>query len=411
MTGALVANSSRSPSGMHALGGFLHWRGLTFGHYTAEARTTCGHYPASMEHEEVDAQTFASWGVDFLKVDGCNRTSADYYSTGYPRMGAALEASGRQIEYSCSWPAYAGDNETAKPFAEYIMGGCNLWRNWWDMQCRWSVVSDIIDHWGDFSLDMAPYAGPGHWHDMDMILVGNDCLTPNEERTQMSLWSVLASPLIMGNDLRKISEDALEILMNRDMVAVSQDPLGQMGIRLPQFTSESRTSIWARNLATGDVAIVLCNKGTENATCTDEWKASEGGYLDACRPGTNYPAAEPTAFSGLTLDDAQHICCANSTCAGFNYNAIDGSGNFSSVQGCGWVRSQTVIGYTKVLTPPTSTDITIRFADVNLLGRVHVYDIWERKLMGSFEDEYTAPSVPGHGVAFLRLSASQPIVA
>lgn len=278
------------------------------------------------------------------------------------------------------------------------------------MQCRWGVVSDIIDHWGDYGADMAPFAGPGHWHDMDMLLVGNGCLTEEEERTQMSLWSILASPLIMGNDLRTISLQSLDTLLNKDMIAVSQDPLGQMGIRLPQFHSNSSTSIWARNLANGDVAVALYNKGVENTTCadaTDDWTVSSGGYWDACRPGENFPNAEPAPFHGISLDEAKRRCCGIEQCAGFNYDAATGSGNFTTVQGCGWVRSDTVVGYTKTLTPPKSVDITIRFSDVHLYDSISVYDIWKQKLMGEFMDEYTAKDVQGHGVTFLRLSAAR----
>merc|ERR1712070_342503 len=166
----------------------------------------------------------------------------------------------------------------------------------------------------------------------------------------MSLWSILASPLIMGNDLRTISDQAVSILSNRDMIAVSQDPLGQMGIRLPQYGSDSITSIWSRNLANGDVAVALYNKGIDNGNSSaGQWRVSEGGYWDACRPGENYPNAEPTPFEGLSLSEAQESCCLDKTCSGFNYNAESGSGNFTSVQGCGWVRSNAIVGYTKVL--------------------------------------------------------------
>merc|ERR1711937_464390 len=142
----------------------------------------------------------------------------------------------------------------------------------------------------------------------------------------------MGSPLIMGNDLRRISNESLAVLLNKDMIAVSQDPLGQMGIRLPQFNSQSTKSIWAKNLANGDVAVALYNKGTDNTSCSGEWSVSEGGYWDACRPGENFPNAEPVPFTGLTLRQAQQECCWPD-CEGFNYNAADGSGNFTTVQG------------------------------------------------------------------------------
>merc|ERR1711920_1052704 len=173
-----------------------------------------------------------------------------------------------------------------------------------------------------------------------------------------------------------------------------------MGVRLPQFNSHSTTTIWARNLANGDVAVVLYNKGIENATCSDQWKRFHGGYWDACRPGENYPNAQPISFTGLELKEAQRQCCAQSNCTGFNYNAADGSGNFTSVQGCGWVRSNTSVGFTKIVTPPTPADITVEFADVHLFGSIFVYDIWAKKVVGTFKERYIAKRVPGHGVAF-----------
>jgi|EP01046_Picozoa_sp_COSAG06_P074266 alpha-N-acetylgalactosaminidase len=132
-----------------------------------------------------------------MKVDGCG--PASYYNHGYEAMGAALEASGRPIEYSCSWPAYInGGNETIQPFATFIEYGCNGWRNWNDIQCNWHSLGSIIDHWGDYGLSLQPFAGPGHWHDMDMLLIGNGCVTHDEEMTQMAIWAISASPLIMG---------------------------------------------------------------------------------------------------------------------------------------------------------------------------------------------------------------------
>ena len=149
----------------------MHTAGATFGLYTAESPTTCGGYPATDNTEALDAKTFAEWGVDYLKVDGCG--PADYYKGGYKAMGAGLEASGRDIVYSCSWPAYINHaNETLQPFAEFINDGCNLWRNYDDIQCNWNSLSGIIDHWGDYGESLVPYAGPGHWHDMDMLLIG-----------------------------------------------------------------------------------------------------------------------------------------------------------------------------------------------------------------------------------------------
>lgn len=263
-TGELQADPDRFPSGMKALGDYMHSKGASFGLYTAESTKTCGGYPASGNNEFRDAKTFARWGVDYMKVDGCGPVG--YYKGGYRAMGAALEASGRDIVYSCSWPAYInGNNETLQPFAEFINDGCNLWRNYHDIQCSWRSLGDIIDHWGDYGESLVPFAGPGHWHDMDMLLIGSNCVTHDEERTQMALWSISASPLIMGNDLRNVSEESRAILLNRYAIEVSQDPLGQMGRRISNASSDG-AQLWARNLAGGDVAVGLYHKGDTSVT-------------------------------------------------------------------------------------------------------------------------------------------------
>jgi len=224
-----------------------------------------GRYPGMKNHEEDDARLFASWGVDYLKLDGCF-AGHDTYEKGYPAVGAALHATGRNITYSCSLPAYLGGNESAKPFQAMIDAGCNSWRNWKDIQCGWRSLSGIIDHWGNFGEALQRTAGPGHWHDMDMLLVGNDCLTIDEQRTQMAIWSISASPLIMGNDLRNVSEASKAILLNKDAIAVSQDPLGKMGIRHPAYTQASGSQVWYRELAIGDVAVGLYNKDCKGDT-------------------------------------------------------------------------------------------------------------------------------------------------
>jgi len=257
--GRLVPDPTRFPGGMAALGSYIHSKGLKFGTYSDEGTMTCGGYPGSKDYEAIDAATFADWNVDYLKLDGCYNDQAGY-AKGYPAMGTALQASGRNITYSCSWPAYLGDNEFAKPFADMIDAGCNSWRNWNDIDCTWASVSSIISHWAEYGHAMAPFAGPGHWHDMDMLVIGAGCLSPDEEQTQMAIWAISASPLIMGNDARQVPEQSRELLLNRGAIAVSQDRLGRMGTLLPGFNASSETQVWARPLLGGDVAVALFNR-------------------------------------------------------------------------------------------------------------------------------------------------------
>lgn len=302
-THELQGDKIRFPSGIGALGEYIRHKGLGFAMYTAESVSTCGGYPASRGYEDIDAKTFASWGTTYLKVDGCG--DASYYSSGYKLMGDALEKSGADIVYSCSWPAYIGDNESLKPFSEFIMDGCNLWRNWDDIQCDWGSLSSIIDHWGDYGEVMAPYAGPGHWHDADMLLIGNGCISEAEERTQMAIWAIIASPLIMGNDMRNVSDSSKAILMNQDAIAVNQDALGQMGLRLSP-TALTPQQIWYRNLEHGDVAVGLYNKQgapqppISGPPCAS-WDHVTGGYYDAC----GGVSGNVGSFSGLTAVQAQ----------------------------------------------------------------------------------------------------------
>lgn len=145
-THELLADPVRFPSGFQALGTYFHERNLTFAMYTAESDTTCAGLPGSRGFEALDARTFAGWGADYLKADGCGDPT--YYAQGYAAMGAALQATGRPIEFSCSWPAYLGSDETQKPFGAMVGDGCNLWRNYIDMGPTVGVSESASDGLG-----------------------------------------------------------------------------------------------------------------------------------------------------------------------------------------------------------------------------------------------------------------------
>eukprot|EP00049_Salpingoeca_infusionum_P009158 m.151714 g.151714 ORF g.151714 m.151714 type:complete len:499 (+) comp14257_c0_seq1:116-1612(+) len=392
VTNELIANSTRFPEGMYAVGSYLHSKGIKFGLYTAESPHTCKGYPGSAGYEQLDANTFADWGVDYLKVDGCNRNKS-YYVTGYPAMGKALQESGRAIAYSCSWPAYLGDDETLKPFATLIQIGCNSWRNWHDMQCDWPKLSSIIDHWGDYGNYIRQFAGPGHWNDMDMLLIGNDCITDDEARTQMAIWSINAAPLIMGNDLRNMTDSSKAILLNKDAIAVNQDPLGQQGYRV---TPKNDTEVWARNLNDGSVAVGLYNKNGGTATCG--WDKVTDGYMETCDP------QHEQCFSEKTQAEATQECCNNPDCAGFSFNPSTESGCFKPSLACGFLKSPGFIGLSKTNSSANpGADITVQFDQVGFVGNVTVYDIWKQAVVGVFQNNFTA-TVPYHGTGFFKLS-------
>jgi hypothetical protein len=245
-----------------------------------------------------------------------------------------------------------------------------------------------------------------------MLLIGNNCITPDEERTQMAIWSIVAAPLIMGNDMRNVSAASKAILMNPDAIAIDQDPLGQMGLRIDNSSSAPQQRWW-RVLANGDVAVALYNKqGSAQPPIPgppcNAWNHTFGGYYEACGGS----AGDIGQFSALTRDQAQAACCSNLQCAGFSFipdaNNSTGSGYYKGNAMCGFTADAGAEGFDKIgqIPSPTgsSVDITINFSDVNLVGSVNVYDIWARQNVGTFTGSYTAKAVPFHGTAFLRLS-------
>lgn len=279
---------------------------------------------------------------------------------------------------------------------------------------------------------LAKYAAPGHWNDPDMLLIGNDCITDAEAQTQMAIWSISAAPLIMGNDLRNMSDSQRAILLNQDAIAVDQDPLGKMGTRV---SPSGPTEVWARQLQDGSVAVGLYNK--EANTSCGTYNKTDNGYPQAC----GGPSGDIGCFTDLTVAEAESACCSNTNCVAFSFKAADGSGCWKvskqwggggclfvfwfwfwlawlppltlrpseqSNIDCGMVNDTTYAGYIKPAhaPPPAGTSITVQFADVGLKGKVAVRDIWAQKDVGVFETSYTATNVAVHGTAFLKLTPS-----
>ena len=380
---------------------FVHALGMTLGTYSAESPITCCGHDASEGFEVVDANSFAAWGVDYLKVDGCN-SNYSYYATGYPKMGAALEASGRPIAYSCSWPDYwmseVHGNITSVNWAAVINAGCNQFRVAVDIDCNAASLFKVVDYFGDNGVDMAPIHGPGHWMDADQLIIGNQCITHDEELSQMALWSVLAQPLIASTDFRNISAASSAILLNAAAISIAQDPLGIMGLRL-ESSSAAPTQRWARPLLGGDKAVVLLNRHGGAAPCP-AWNVTLDGFPQCC-------GGCCTGFSNLSVAEAEAQCCLMEECAGFSYDPVARGGCFKTAPNCGFVNSTQYQGYFRAHYPPPvppPADIEIVFADVDLVGPVRVYDVFAQVSLGVFEGAYVARGVPFHGVAFLRLS-------
>ncbi|KAI6198576.1 Alpha-galactosidase [Aphelenchoides besseyi] len=244
----LVANKTRFPSGIGALADFMHERGLNFGIYGDEGTKTCGGYPGTLDYEQEDAQSFADWKVDYVKLDGCNIEEDEMpkrrfsfgplhiFSLGYPLFERYLNKTGRPIVYSCSWPAYLIDKPDKVNYTQ-IAKSCNTWRNFDDINSSWKSIFSIILYYVKMQDKHIPTHGPGQWHDPDMLVIGNSGITEGMSRIQMSVWSIWSAPLIMSNDLRTITPEFRAILQNRDVIAVDQDPLGVMG-RMVKSTSQ-----------------------------------------------------------------------------------------------------------------------------------------------------------------------------
>lgn len=239
---------------MKALADYVHAKGLKFGIYSSPGPRTCAEYPGSYGHEQQDADTFAAWGVDFLKYDWCGARmiyqDPDLRGV-YQKMGEALAKTGKPIMYSlCEYGN--GDVQTWGALV-----GANLWRTTGDIRDSWdSMIANI-----ERQAPTAPYAGPGHWNDPDMLEIGNGHMTTDEYRTHMSLWAVTAAPLLAGNDIRKMTPEIREILMNREIIAVDQDALGKQAVPVKKGDLET----WVKPLADGSVAVAVVNLGSAPA--------------------------------------------------------------------------------------------------------------------------------------------------
>ncbi|XP_045899696.1 alpha-N-acetylgalactosaminidase-like [Micropterus dolomieu] len=258
--GRLQPEPSRFPGGIAQLARYIHDRGLKLGIYADMGTYTCMGFPGTtLEKIEIDAQTFASWGIDYLKFDGCYSNPVEQL-LGYTMMSKALIATGRPIAYSCSWPVYVGG---LPPNVNYSLLGdiCHLWRNYYDIQDSWDSVQDIINWFSNNQDDLQPAAGPGRWNDPDMLIIGNFGLSVEQARSQMALWAIMAAPLIMSNDLRNLDNSARAILQNRVAIAINQDPMGIQGRRLLQ--EKSHIEVYWRPLSHSASTLVFLSRRTD----------------------------------------------------------------------------------------------------------------------------------------------------
>jgi len=267
--GNIIADARAFPSGIQALADYIHSKGLKFGIYSDAGTKTCAGRPGSWGYEFQDARQYAEWGVDYLKYDWCNNGGQNS-AAAYSRMRDALAASGRPIVFSiCEWGR-------TKPWL-WAKDIGNLWRTTDDIQDFWEGKKE----WGglgvvqiiDLQNGLEAFSGPGHWNDPDMLEVGNGGMSDVEYRSHFSFWCLLAAPLMAGNDLRTMSVETRDILTNREVIAVDQDPLGKQGSRVRR---DGDLEVWSRPLADGSRAVILFNRGTKPAEIAVTWP--EIGY-------------------------------------------------------------------------------------------------------------------------------------
>jgi len=265
--GNLVADPKKFPNGMKEFADYVHSKGLKFGIYNCAGTLTCAGYPGTRGYEYQDARLYASWGVDYLKFDWCNTDGINAIEA-YTTMSKAIRAAGRPMIFSlCEWGQH-------KPWRWAKEVG-QLWRSTGDIYAgfeknlnkgSWyaSSVLTILDQQDS----IRQYAGPGHWNDPDMLEVGNG-MKYNEDKAHFSLWCMLAAPLMAGNDLRKMSDQTKEILTNKEVIALDQDPLGIEAFRFYAFDG---IEIWVKPLANNELAVCFLNRSGRPQKVSYDWK-------------------------------------------------------------------------------------------------------------------------------------------
>ena len=274
--GNILYNTEKFPSGIKPLVDHIHSVGLKFGIYSDAGYMTCGGYPGSLGYEYQDARTYAEWGVDYLKYDWCH-TGTQNAPDSYMLMKNSLVKAGRPIVFSiCEWGS-------SQPWTWAPKVG-NLWRTTYDIRPCWdcgemmlsrgTMVENFLGFTKilDLQVGLESYAGPGGWNDPDMLEVGNGQLTYDENVAHFSLWCILAAPLMLGNDIRNMSDEVLEIITNPEVIAVNQDPLGRQGKKV---RDDGDFEVWSRELYDGSRAVVLFNRSENEKEIGFKW--SEAG--------------------------------------------------------------------------------------------------------------------------------------
>ncbi|OMO89993.1 Glycoside hydrolase, clan GH-D [Corchorus olitorius] len=340
--GQLVPDLKTFPSGIKALADYVHGKGLKLGIYSDAGAFTCQVRPGSLFHEVDDAELFASWEVDYLKYDNCFNLGIDPKKR-YPPMRDALNATGRTIFYSlCEW----GVDDPAL----WARGVGNSWRTTDDINDTWArIIFEMIDchllndegrtrllcspylhphphppHLttsearelkcmttiADLNDKWASYAGPGGWNDPDMLEVGNGGMTYQEYRAHFSIWALMKAPLLIGCDVRNITDETFEILSNKEVIAVNQDSLGVQGRKVYASGEDNCLQVWAGPLSGNRLVVALWNRCSKAATITAKWEALglESSTSVSVRDLWQHKDLTDNAVSSFGAKVASHDC-------------------------------------------------------------------------------------------------------
>ncbi len=265
--GFIQADPKHFPHGIKALADYVHSRGLKLGIYSDAGSETCAGRPGSLGHEYQDALQYARWGIDYLKYDWCNTTNINAQGA-YQLMRDALQAAGRPIFFSmCEW----GDNHPwrwAKGIGDSWRIGPDIWCSFDSTRIFPTYIQCSVIDCINRNDSLRSYAGPGHWNDPDMLEVGNG-LSVNQDRAHFTMWCMMASPLILGNDVRNMSDETKAILTNKDLIAIDQDKLGVQGLR---FLIREGLEYWFKPLSNGDWAMTIFNPTRQSLSCSLNWQ-------------------------------------------------------------------------------------------------------------------------------------------
>jgi hypothetical protein len=292
--GGLLAHKKRFPSGMKALADYIHKKGLKAGIYSDAGINTCASYwdqdtigsgMGLYGHEWSDLNLMLKeWGYDFIKIDWCGGQWLDLdEETRYTLLGKMIRSIRPDVVYNiCRWE-FPG---------KWALTTADSWRISGDITNTFESVMHIVDR----NADLWKYSGPGHVNDMDMLQVGRG-MSYEEDKTHFSMWCMLNSPLLAGNDLTKMSDETLEILTNKELISINQDPLVYQARKLEDHGD---LELWTRPLGStmsGRVAVALLNRSDKNQTMTLELEKV------AIIPGEGYVVKdcwEHTTSSGMT---------------------------------------------------------------------------------------------------------------